>query len=144
MTTPLPLLRKAKKQSRQKHINMARQNITFNHPRILPQSPSSPSSSPFFFSYFYLFFFLLFFCYFIMFLFFFSYCWPAGRASCSSVWSSSMPQPVVSELGVSPSAGYLLNIVRAHSGVAIFVTEIMAARALTPLVVSRMLLRVRR
>jgi hypothetical protein len=78
-----------------------------------------------------------------MFFFFFSYCWPAGRASCSSIWSSSMPQPMVSELGVSPSAGYLLNIMHAHSGVAIFVTEIMAVRALTPLAVWRMLLRVR-
>jgi hypothetical protein len=54
-----------------------------------------------------------------------------------------MPQPVVSKLGVSPSTGYVLNVVCAHLGVAIFVAEIMAARALTPLAVWRMLLRVR-
>jgi predicted ATPase len=67
-----------------------------------------------------------------------------GGASCSSVRSVNVPQPVFSERGVSPSVGYLLNIVHAHSAVATFVTEIMVASAFTPLVMWRMVLSVSR
>jgi hypothetical protein len=83
--------------------------------------------------------FLLSFFFFFFFFFFFAL-W--GGALCSSVRSVNIPQPVISERGVSPSAGYLLNIVRTHLAVATFITEIMVASAFMPLFVWRIVLSV--
>jgi hypothetical protein len=53
-------------------------------------------------------------------------------ASCSSLSSSSVAQPVVNEVGVFTSAGFLLSFVFAHLAVAILVAEIKVDKALVP------------
>jgi hypothetical protein len=62
-------------------------------------------------------------------------------ALCLSPSSSSVPQPVVNEVGVFTSAGFLLSFVFAHSAVAILVAEIKVDKALVPDGVYRMVSR---
>jgi hypothetical protein len=59
-------------------------------------------------------------------------------SSCSSRFSSKVPQPIVSEVGLSSAAGIILILVRAYSAVAIVVPEMKSERALVPEGVCRM------
>jgi hypothetical protein len=65
-------------------------------------------------------------------------------ASCLSPSSSTVPQPVVNEVGVFTSAGFLLSFVFAHSAVAILVAEIKVDKALVLDGVYRMVSRLSR
>jgi hypothetical protein len=64
--------------------------------------------------------------------------------SYSSPSSSSVPQPVLNEVGVFTSVGFLLSFVFAHSAVAILVAEIKVDKALVPDRVCRIVSRLSR